>query len=222
MNNPNIEVGDVSVPAEALVPEACETRARVVVSSPAALPRQWLIRRLFPLLATAALIVIGMAATMVGPHLIGRTGWSAAGRSVGDAGRGPAAGAPAPGALYAKPTGLITFPGAAVILTPAAAVISAAGLSLSQPGPHNAQPAVWLVAGPYMIALSAVALFAADALAERLRVSRPKRAFLAVVSAVALVNVSVAWGHPEDAVAVGLLLYAVLALSDGRPVGPRG
>ena len=116
--------------------------------------------------------------------------------------------------LYAKPTGLITFPGAAVILAPLVALADAASLSLAHPGPHNAQPAVWLVAGPYMIALSAVALFAADALAERLRVSRPKRALLAVVSAVALANVSVAWGHPEDAVAVGLLLYAVLALSD--------
>ena len=120
------------------------------------------------------------------------------------------------GGLYSKPTGLITFPGAAIILAPAVALADAAHLSVSQPGPHNTQPAVWLVAGPYMIALSAVALFAADALAERLRVSRSKRAFLAVASAVALVNVSVAWGHPEDAVAVGLVLYAILALSDAR------
>jgi hypothetical protein len=96
------------------------------------------------------------------------------------------------------------------------ALADAAGLALTHPGPHNAQPAAWLVAGPYMIVLSAVALFAADALAERLGVSRSKRALLAAVSAAALASVSVAWGHPEDAVAVGLLLYAVLALSDGR------
>jgi hypothetical protein len=97
-----------------------------------------------------------------------------------------------------------------------AALIGAAGLSLQFPGVHNPQPEVWLVAGPYTVALSAVALFAADALAERLGATRPKRLLLAAGSAVALWNVSVRWGHPEDAVAVGLFLYAVLALSRAR------
>ena len=188
-----------------------------MASSPAAPPAPWLLRRLFPLLATAALIVIGMTATLFVPQLVGKTGWAlpddlwgtlvAAQRLVHLDLSG----------LYKQPTGLITFPGAAVILAPAVAVSDATGLSLSRPGPHNAQPLVWLLAGPYMIALSALALFAADALAERLRVSRPKRAFLAVASAAALWNVSVDWGHPEDAVAVGLLLFAILALSDARP-----
>ncbi len=61
-----------------------------------------------------------------------------------------------------------------------------------------------------------MALFAADAIAERLGATRPKRAVLAAAGAVALWNVSVRWGHPEDAVAVGLLLFGILALSDGR------
>ena len=68
-----------------------------------------------------------------------------------------------------------------------------------------------------MVILSAVVLFAADALAERLAASQFKRFLLAAASATALWNVTVRWGHPEDAVAVGLLLYAVLALSDGKP-----
>ena len=86
-------------------------------------------------------------------------------------------------------------------------------IPLQLPGPENTQPAAWLLAGPYQVALSCVALFAADALAEHLGVSRPKRAFLAAAGAVVLWNVSVRWGHPEDAVAVGLLLYGILALS---------
>lgn len=60
------------------------------------------------------------------------------------------------------------------------------------------------------------ALFAADAIADRLRVARPKRAVLAAARAVALWSVSVRWGHPEDAVAVALLLFAILTLSDSR------
>jgi hypothetical protein len=184
---------------------------------PAPAPSPWLVRRLFPVLATVGLIVIGMiATTLVGPHLVGRTRWSlpddlwgtliAAQRLVHLNLAG----------LYTQPTGLVTFPGAAVILAPVVAVTDAAGLSLQHPGPQNPHPAVWLAAGPYMTAISAVALFAADALAERLGVSRPKRFFLAAASAVALWNVSVQWGHPEDAVAVGLLLFAILALSEAR------
>ncbi len=184
---------------------------------PASAPSPWLVRRMFPVLAAVALILVGMiGTTLVGPHLIGRTRWSlpddlwgtlvAAQRLVHLNLAG----------LYTQPTGLVTFPGAAVILAPMIAVTDAAGLSLQHPGPNYPQPAVWLVAGPYMIAISAVALFAADALAERLRVPRSKRFFLAIASAVALWNVSVEWGHPEDAVAVGLLLFAILALSEAR------
>lgn len=201
---------------EAGSPEADETQSGTVASSPGAGPTPWLARRLFPLLATAALIVIGMTATTAGPRLIGKTGWLPPDDLWGTLVAAQRLVHLDLGGLYTQPTGLITFPGAAVILAPAAAVSDAAGLSLSSPGPHNPQPVVWLVAGPYMIALSAVALFAADALAERLLVSRPKRAFLAFASAAVLCNVTVEWGHPEDAVALGLLLFAVLALSDAR------
>jgi hypothetical protein len=61
-----------------------------------------------------------------------------------------------------------------------------------------------------------MALFAADAVAEHLGADRAKRAVLAGASAVALWSVAVRWGHPEDAVAVGLLLYAILALARGK------
>jgi hypothetical protein len=185
--------------------------------APAHAPSPWLVRRLFPILATAVLILIGMVGTtVVGPHLVGRVRWSlpddlwgtliAADRLVHLNLAG----------LYTQPTGLVTFPGAAVILAPVATLIDAAGLSLQHPGPQNPHPAVWLVAGPYMIAISGVALFGADALAERLRVPRWKRFFLAGASAVALWNVSAQWGHPEDAVAVGLLMFGILALSEAR------
>jgi hypothetical protein len=181
-------------------------------------PAPWLVRRLFPLLATVGLLLIGMiGTTLVGPHLIGRTAYSLPEDLWGTLVAAQRLLHLDLGGLYTQPTGLVTFPGAAVILAPAVAIADAAGFSLQHPGPHNPQPAVWLVAGPYLIVISAVALLAADALAERLRVSWPKRAFLALASGAALWNVSVQWGHPEDAVAVGLLLFAMLALSDGRP-----
>jgi hypothetical protein len=177
----------------------------------------WLVRRLFPVLATAGLIAIGMAATIWwGPHLIGRSDWSLPHDLWGTLVAAQRLWHADLGGLYTRPTSLVTLPGAAVILVPAAAVAGAAGLSLRVPGPLNAHPGVWLLAGPYEIALSAVALFAADAIADHLGVARSKRALLAAAGAVALWSVSVHWGHPEDAVAVGLLLFGILALSRSR------
>ena len=103
-----------------------------------------------------------------------------------------------------------------MILVPAIAVIDLAGLQLTLPHAHGAYPGVWWLAGPYQVAISAVVLFAADAIAERLGASKPKRFWLAAAGATALWSVTIRWGHPEDAVAVGLLLYAILALADSK------
>jgi hypothetical protein len=188
--------------------------------TPSARAGLWCVRRRFPLLATAGLIVIGMAATTWGDHwvadLVGEHPWAfpgdlwstlvAAHRVLRLKWSG----------LYTPPTALISFPGTAVILVPVAAIIDAAGLSLAAPGAHNPHPGAWLLAGPYEMALSGTALLAADAIAERLGVAQPKRALLAVAGAVGVGNVSLGWGHPEDAVAVALLLYGILALCDSR------
>ena len=171
---------------------------------------------MFPLIASAGLIVIGMYTTTWGPTMIGRTEWALPYDLWGTLIATTRLAHGNIGGLYAPPTGLISLPGAAVILLPGAALISALGLSLSIPGPHNLHPSVWLVAGPYEIALCCVTLFAADALAEQLGVRFWKRGLLAAASAGILWSVSARWGHPEDAVAVGLLLYAVLAQARAR------
>jgi hypothetical protein len=180
-------------------------------------PVQWLARRLFPLLATIGLIADGIASTIWwGPAVVGKSVWSLP----HDLWRTMAAAQRLLhldlGGLYTLPTHLVTLPGAPAILIPVVAILDAAGISLRVPGIHYGHPTAWLLAGPYEIAISAVALFAADALAERIGTSRPKRALLAGAGAVALWSVSVRWGHPEDAVAVGLFLFGILALANGR------
>jgi len=176
----------------------------------------WPVRRAFPLIATLGLILIGMAGTIWGPVYYGGQTWAvpddlwatlvAAQRFL----HLDLAG------LYTAPTNLVSFPGAALILVPVAALMDAARIPI-QAGPQGVHPTGWLVAGPLETMISAVALFAADAIAERLGVSLLKRFVLAAASATALWNVTIRWGHPEDAVAVGLLMYAALALADGRP-----
>ena len=184
--------------------------------SPADPSPPWPVRRAFPLIATLGLILIGMAGTIWGPVYYGEKAWAvpddlwatlvAAQRLL----HLDLAG------LYTAPTNLVSFPGAAVILVPVAALMDLAGIPI-QAGQQGVHPAGWLLAGPLETILASLTLFAADALAERMGVNLLKRFLLAAAEATALWNVSVRWGHPEDAVAIGLLLYAVLALSNERP-----
>jgi hypothetical protein len=196
--------------------EAAQVLGAVAAGGPTAGPARapWLARRLFPVLATITLIAIAMASTTWwSPLITGAHGWPLPDDLWATLAAAQRLAHLDVGNLYTPPTGLVSFPGAAVILVPVTAVMDAAGISLRVPGPHYPHPAAWLVAGPYEIAVSAVALFAADAIAERQGAGRPKRALLAAASATTLWCVSVHWGHPEDAVAVGLLLYGILALS---------
>lgn len=175
-----------------------------------------LLRRLFPLIASLGLITVGMVTTTLGPEAYHASEWALPYDLWGTLIAATRLAHGQVGGIYGPGTGLVSLPGTAVILVPIAAVMSALGLSLSIPGPQNLHPAVWLVAGPYQIALCCVVLFAADALAEHLGVTFWKRGLLAVAEACALWSVSARWGHPEDAVATGLMLYAALALARGK------
>ena len=176
----------------------------------------WPVRRAFPLLATLGLILIGMAGTIWGPVYYHETAWAVPDDLWATLVAAQRLAHLDLAGLYTAPTNLVSFPGAAVILVPVAGVMDLAGIPI-QAGRQGVHPAGWLVAGPLETILSALVLFAADALAQRMGVNLLKRFLLAAAGATALWNVSVRWGHPEDAVAIGLLLYAVLAVSNERP-----
>jgi hypothetical protein len=178
--------------------------------------RERIRRRMFPLIASVGLVLVGMLTTTWGSTLLGRSQWALPYDLWGTLIATTRLAHGNIGGLYAPPTGLISLPGAAIILLPCAALITAFHLSLAIPGTANLHPAVWLLAGPYQIAIGCLPLFAADALAERLEVPRWTRGLLALAGAGILWSVCARWGHPEDAVAIGLLLYAVLAQGNGR------
>jgi len=178
----------------------------------------WPARRLFPLIATVALVAIGMlSTTWWGPAMAGKTAWALSDDLWGTLAAADRLLHLHLGGLYTQPTGLITLPGAAIILVPVVAVADAAGIPLAIQSAHNPQPPVWLLAGPYEVILSSVTLFAADAIAEHLGTPWFRRAALTLAEVGTLWSVSVRWGHPEDAMAVGLFLYAILALARDRP-----
>ena len=141
--------------------------------------RERIRRRMFPLIASAGLVLVGMFTSTWGTTLLGRSEWALPYDLWGTLIATTRLAHGNIGGLYAPPTGLISLPGAAVILLPCAALIAAFHLSLAIPGPGNLHPAVWLLAGPYQIAIGCLPLFAADALAERLEVPRWTRGLLA-------------------------------------------
>jgi hypothetical protein len=106
------------------------------------------------------------------------------------------------GAVYGS--GMLALPGFLVLLAPLGATA------------NSLHPNALVYLGPYALLVGCVVLFACDALAEHLGVSAWRRAVLCVVEGVLLWNVVVFWGHPEDAVAVALALYAVVSAFDGR------
>ena len=72
---------------------------------------------------------------------------------------------------------------------------------------------------PFDLVTSCVVLFACDALAERLQVSRLRRSVLGAAEAAILWNITVPFGHPEDAVAVALAVYTLIFAMDERLSG---
>jgi hypothetical protein len=180
-------------------------------------PVRWLADRLPPLLAATAVLVSALvfsfwwnvhvdhATVWYEPADLWRTMLAAVRLDHGQL-----------GSLYTNGTNLVSFPGAAVLLAPAAAVISAIHAPLGPPIGTTTDTAAWVVALPYIVVVSTSVLFAADRLARRLGASVGKRVVLALAGGVALWNVVPYWGHPEDCVAVALLLFGVDAAASGR------
>lgn len=120
------------------------------------------------------------------------------------------------GDVYSHATALVTFPAISYLFAPVAAVTSAAHLSVGPPvGPYW-QPTSWLVGGPFELLSSSVVIFATDAYARSMGLRRSRRWLLAFAEAAALTNLTLFWGHPEDAVALGLVLFGALRASERR------
>jgi hypothetical protein len=121
------------------------------------------------------------------------------------------------GAIYAPINAFYAFPGILIVLAPVVVLTTGLGMSADVfPNQGFLHPQALLLLGPYVVLLSVFALFACDALAERLGVDWRRRGVLALAEGVVLFNISVSWGHPEDAVAVGFAIYSLIAALDGR------
>jgi hypothetical protein len=120
------------------------------------------------------------------------------------------------GGVYGGDTQLVTFPGIAVLLAPVAMISGGLGLTESISPIFLNHPTAWLVLGPAIALLGGTCLFGVDAMAEQLGVGRRRRFLLCCMEAAVIFQVIAIWGHPEDVVALGLALYALLASLNAR------
>ena len=119
--------------------------------------------------------------------------------------------------VYNAGTGLVTLPGFHVLLAPVVAFSSHLHLSETAPGlPGPPKPTAWLLIGPLFLSCASVPVFAADALARRLGTGVWARRALALGTGAAVWPTIVVWGHPEDVLALGLVMYALVALLNRR------
>jgi hypothetical protein len=114
-------------------------------------------------------------------------------------------------AVYAPNSQLESPPGFEFVLAPLMVVGHALGLSSSAAEGHTYT--VWLLLlPPVATTMAASALFALDAIARQWRYSSAKRFALSAVAGVAVVSAAAFWGHPEDCIALALVLWAALAI----------
>jgi hypothetical protein len=122
--------------------------------------------------------------------------------------------------IYVVPQGTLTSPPALeVALAPVLLIAQATGLAAQ----HSGQPVgLWLLLAPTVLLLASTLLFAIDAVARYWNLSDGRRLGLALASALGVANVTGVWGHPEDCIAVAMVLWSALALErEGRAAGPR-
>lgn len=119
------------------------------------------------------------------------------------------------GAVYSTGAGLVALPGMPLLLSPLAALSSALGLSEGFPYliPH---PTAWYVVGPAVLAIGTTPIFALDSLAARLGIGDSRRRWLVAAVAVMAWPVVAMWGHPEDSLALALVVWGLGAVIEDR------
>lgn len=180
-----------------------------------------LLRRLghhrWPVIVTAVMVVVGLAYTLEwGPLVDHSPVWTIGGDLWGIFRGAHYVGWGYLGGVYTGGNGVLAFPGMEVLLAPVAMLSSSLHLTESYPPFVVPHPSAALILQPVELLLAGTAVFACDALAERLGVAWRRRLALSwAVGAVAW-PVAALWGHAEDIVATTFAIYAMIALVDGR------
>jgi hypothetical protein len=176
-------------------------------------------RRKWALIAGAASLVVGMAYMLAWEHFHYHSkhwGWETGADLWGIFRGAHYVGWGYLGGVYSSGNGVVSFPGMEVLLAPVAMLSRALHLTESFEGDFLPRPTAALLLQPVELLLSCTAIFATDALAERLDIARGRRIALCFAVAAVAWPVAAIWGHAEDVLAVTFAIYALIACVDRK------
>jgi hypothetical protein len=112
--------------------------------------------------------------------------------------------------IYVHGGSVTSPPALEIVMVPFVLVAQAAGLASHYD--HGQPLGMWLLFGPLVLLLASPLLFAVDAIARHWHLEDRTRLGLALASALGVANVAGLWGHPEDCIAVAMVLWSALAI----------
>jgi len=182
----------------------------------------WAELRSAPVIGTVAMLVGGLSYSIFGSVLVhgGPLRLSAPSDLWGLAGSASALVHGQFSHIYIHNGALTSPPALEFLLAPVIYVGQLLGLT-----PHlhpSGEPLrLWFLLGPSAILIGSSSLFAVDAIARSWLITGRERMTLAMVGGLAVANVVVGWGHPEDCVSLALVLWAALDLDRKGMEGGR-
>ena len=181
--------------------------------------RAWVVERPAPIAATVAMFIPVMAYSVLGHRLHGHFELITPGDLWGLGGSSWALAHGQFAHIYASPGALTSPPALEFVLAPILFFAQVVGLTAHFPGGHPL--GLWLLLGPAVLLMASPALFAIDAVARSWSLTDGSRLALALASALGVANVAGIWGHPEDCVAVAMVVWAALAVERRPDTGGR-
>ena len=179
----------------------------------------WLDARSAPVVATVLFAIAGLGYALLWATLAHR-GWHSYSDLWNSAGLSLAIGHGHWSAVYAPPSQLDAPPGFEVLLAPVMVAGHALGLATTR-AEGTSYKAFGLILAPVATVMAASVLFALDAVARAWRYSEARRLALSLVAGLGVVSAAVFWGHPEDCIALALVVWAALAVERGGVGGLR-
>ena len=181
----------------------------------------WVAERSVPFVATALLVAAGLLYT-ISWTLFSHHGWQSVSDLWNSAGISLSIAHGHLASVYGQGSQLDSPPGFEFLLAPFMALGHGVGFKTAAEA-HGHYPFFWLVLVTFCTVLASSVLFALDAVARQWDLSETRRLALSLFAGVGVVSATVFWGHPEDCVALALVVWAALVVEpDQDATGARG
>ena len=180
----------------------------------------WVVKRSVPVAVTALVVAAGLLYT-ISWTVVSHHGWQSVSDLWNSAGISLAIAHGHWASVYGGGSQLDSPPGFEFLLAPFMALGHAVGFKTAAEA-HGHYPVFWLVLAAFCTVLASSVLFALDSVARLWGLPEGRRLALSLLAGAGVVSATVFWGHPEDCIALALVIWAALAVENDGAAGGRG